>query len=93
MTQKEGLHMILLSAKERIKDGVLYDYYGEKCVGLCQFVAFGNRKDNYCPTLLAVYLNEFDKDFLWDEPYGKPYDFSDPKRLALLDWLIERTAP
>jgi hypothetical protein len=38
-------------------------------------------------------MHEFDPEFDFENTYGKPYDFSEPDRLELLDWLIERTAP
>ena len=99
MTPQETLHSILLDAKVRIKDGELYDDDGDKCAGICQFVEYNSTlsreltfrglKDFIKYTRKT--MNEFDPKFNFQECYGEQYDFTDPKRLALLDWLIERT--
>ena len=98
MTPQETLHSILLDAKARIKDGELYDDEGDKCVGICEFITWHTLclnssvyRDVYFYT--HELLREYNSDHHSYKLYGKPYDFSDPKRLALLDWLIERTAP
>ena len=98
MTPQETLHSILLDAKARIKDGELYDDDGDKCVGLCGFIAWHPKVSNIftyenVETLLINLFVQYDPQYCENKYYGKRGDFTDPKRLALLDWLIERTAP
>ena len=97
---KELLHEILKDAKSRIENGVLYDDDGDMCTGICQFVWFRIHYrmlpfDERMPVkeLLLSFMREYDPTVDFTFAYGKAYDFTDPKRLALLDWLIERTAP
>jgi len=93
MTPQETLHSILLDAKARIKNGELYNDKGDKCSGICEFVYWHNT----CIFGTTSYLDkliEQNKDVNGNYVYiATSYDFTDPKRLALLDWLIERTAP
>ena len=100
MTPQETLHSILLDAKARIKNGELYDDDKHKCSGICQFIYWHTTVRNKSFDIQVSInhyakhlMHEFDPEFDFENTYGKPYDFSEPDRLELLDWLIERTAP
>jgi hypothetical protein len=93
MTPQETLHSILLDAKARIKDGELYSDKGKICYGLCNFVWYHFKFNNNIDYLFDDLIDKH-KDLYGDYFYIAAHkDFTDPKRLALLDWLIERTAP
>ena len=93
MTPQEILHSILLDAKARIKDGELYHDEGDISGGICSFVCWHLKSNIFIHAYLNDLIMEHKKvneDYIF---CGVPFDFTDPKRLALLDWLIERTAP
>ena len=93
MTPQETLHSILLDAKARIKDGELYNDKGLKCYGICAFVWFSNNSISNISELLNSLIDEYKVTNYFFSYIADLEDFTDPKRLALLDWLIERTAP
>jgi hypothetical protein len=93
MTPQETLHSILLDAKARIKDGELRDNDGDLCLGICWFCHFNKNRTTLSHLLLLKLMDEHRELNKWKGFIAGEFDFSDPKRLALLDWLIERTAP
>jgi hypothetical protein len=93
MTPQETLHSILLDAKARIKDGELYDDDGDLCLGICFFVDWHRDRNVLCKILLNKLIREHKKNTFNYAYIAEPCDFTDPKRIALLEWLIERTAP
>jgi hypothetical protein len=93
MTPQEILHSILLDAKARIKDGELRDDYGGLSIGICSFCHYHKNRTKLSHFLLLELMDEHRELKQWGEFIADEYDFTDPKRLALLDWLIERTKP
>jgi hypothetical protein len=96
MTTQERLHSILLDAKARIKDGKLYDDDGDECIGICSFVSAHEKCHVYSifietTRILHQLIRRYDGSHNFMKIYGKGYDFTDPQRLALLDWLITVT--
>jgi len=91
MTPKETLHSILLDAKARIKNGELYHDRQKKCFGLCDFVWHSHKFNSDIDALFDELLDDYVEvmgNFFY---VATIFDFNDPKRIALLDWLIERT--
>lgn len=90
--QKQTLHRILLDADAEIKYGTLRDHDGDRCLGVCTYVAFHSLSSGDIEELCKnLYMSSpFYKNQLFVAPAG---DFSHPDRLALLDWLINETKP
>lgn len=91
--QKATLHRILIDAKLDIKHGRLYDHDGDECAGICQYVRC--HKEGGYDLGKLIYLNMYKKSSFYKRKdfVAKPFDFSHPDRLALLDWLINETKP
>jgi hypothetical protein len=93
MTPQETLHSILLDAKARTFGGFLLNDNSNYCRGLCGFVLNHKKKSIQSDMLFCELIDEHKLQNNWLGYVGVVGDFNDPKRLALLDWLIERTAP
>jgi hypothetical protein len=93
MTPQETLHSILLDAKARIKDGILVNDFLLLSPGICNFVYHHLKSNIIIVQYLKDLIREHKKIHGGYLLCGAVNDFSDPDRLALLEWLIERTAP
>ena len=90
--QKATLHQILLDAKSEIKGDVLIDHTGEYCSGICDYAKWSKNGSSFMYELCSNLYRKspFYRGNSWVAP---AFDFANPKRLALLDWLIEQTKP